>query len=647
MPTLWSQTLIPTSRQVPAEAEVPSHQLMLRAGYIHKLGAGVYDYLPLGLRSLRKVMAIIRQEMDRAGGAEVLLPTLQPVELWEKTGRKATYGENLFVVKDRHGREIALGPTHEEVVTELVATHVKSYKQLPLTLYQIQTKFRDEFRPRFGILRSREFQMKDAYSFHLKLEGPGGLDETYQKQFDAYCKIFKRCGLPYEVVEAESGPIGGSASYEFMVPSPTGEDVILKSDKGNYAANVEKCEIGPRKVSETFAPYLASGESPGAMCVADLPAAEPTGELEKVHTPGCASIEDVAAFFKKQLKTKLKTANMLKTLVYQSEFGHDTHPDLVRSQLRQSGRVGGQSWNRGLFIAVVRGDHKVNTAKLRSIVSPIYPDMLEMSLVDPVQADEWGFKIGYVGPQVIQEDGLNDVFIIVDPDAMQGGFWVTGANEADHHVKHFNWKRDVLDPLGDAAKEQVIVADIRNATDGDPSPKNDGGVLQATKGIEIGHVFKLGCKYSESLGAMVMDENNERKPLVMGCYGIGVNRILAGAIERESGHDENGIILPAAIAPYAVLITPIKYEGQVKETVGRLAVELESAGLDVLIDDRDERPGVKFKDGDLIGIPVRITVGDKALADGQVEVKPRTAKEAELVVVDQASKRVAELVSEL
>jgi len=597
MPTLWSQTLIPTSRQVPAEAEVPSHQLMLRAGYIHKLGAGVYDYLPLGLRSLRKVMDIIRQEMDGIGAAEVLLPTLQPVELWERTGRRAAYGENLFVVKDRHGRETALGPTHEEVVTELVAAHVKSYKQLPLTLYQIQTKFRDEFRPRFGVLRSREFQMKDAYSFHLKLEGAGGLNETYQKQFDAYCRIFERCGLPYEVVEAESGPIGGSASHEFMVPSPTGEDVILKSDKGNYAANVEKCGIGKRQ-------HRFDGE--------------PTGELEKIHTPDCASIEDVAAFFKKQLKTKLKTANMLKTLVcYCPKIG-----DCV--------------------VAVIRADHELNEAKLGLVCSST------VTLADDKFALKRGFMIGFVGPQIAAD--RHAVRLIVDPDAAQGGFWVTGANEVDHHVKHFNWQRDVLDPLGEAAKERVIVADIRNATDGDPSPENDGGVLHETKGIEIGHVFKLGCKYSESLEAEVLDENNERKPLAMGCYGIGVNRILAGAIEREGdrpGHDENGMILPAAIAPYAVLITPIKYAGQVKETVERLAVELENAGLDVLIDDRDERPGVKFKDADLIGIPLRITVGDKALADGQVEVKPRIAKEAELVAVGDVAKRVAEIISEL
>ena len=597
MPTLWSETLIPTSRQVPGEAEVPSHRLMLRAGQIRRLGSGVYDYLPLGLRSLRKAMQIVREEMDRAGAVEVLLPTLAPIELWERTGRRADYGMNLFVVKDRHGRESALGPTHEEVVTELVGGYVESYKQLPLTLYQIQTKFRDEFRPRFGVLRSREFQMKDAYSFHLAADGPGGLDETYRKMYDAYCRIFERCGLPYEIVEAESGPIGGSASHEFMVPSPTGEDVILKSDRG-YAANVEKCEIGRRE-------HDLSGE--------------PTGELEEVHTPGCPGIEDVAAFFKKQLKTKLKPQNMLKTLVCSS----------------------GSGW----VVGVVRGNHDLNEAKLRRVCGGG-----DLELADEAAARDAGFAIGFVGPQVAV--GREDVRVVVDPDAARGGFWVSGANKVDHHVKHFNWGRDVIGPLGDAAEECVVVADIRNAVDGDPAPPPHGGTLRETKGIEIGHVFKLGDKYSRALDVAVLDENNERKHLVMGCYGIGVNRILAAAIERLGdggcGHDDDGIIWPAAIAPYQVIITPIKYTGAMKEAADRLAGELEAMDVprgvvDVLIDDRDERAGVKFKDADLIGVPVRITVGEKALADNQVEVKPRAAAKAELVPIDRAADRVVEL----
>ena len=579
MPTKWSTTLIPTSRQVPSEAEVPSHQLMLRAGLIRKVGAGIYDYLPLGLRSLHKAMQIVRVEMARAGAVELLLPTLQPLELFEQTGRRQDYGQNLFTLKDRHGREHALGPTHEEVITELIGAYVQSYKQLPLTLYQIQTKFRDEFRPRFGVLRSREFQMKDAYSFHLDVES---LNETYQLQYDAYCRIFDRCGLPYRIVEAESGPIGGSASHEFMVPSPTGEDTILESDRDNYAANVEKCETGPRE-------HCLDGD--------------PTGELDKVHTPDCASIEDVCAFM------KVKPKHMLKTLVCQSDAG--------------------------TIIAVVRGDHDLNEGKLRTACG------CAVSLADEEAAGESPFTIGFVGPHAVVDQ---DARLVVDPDAARAQFWASGANEVDHHVKHFNWKRDVLDHI---EADRITVADIRNAIDGDPSPENDGGTLRETKGIEIGHVFKLGSKYSDAMGVTVLDEDNQRKSLIMGCYGIGVNRLLAAAIEGPSGHDDNGIIWPASLAPYAVIITPIKYAGDVKEAADRLACELEKRGFDVLLDDRDERPGVKFNDADLIGIPLRITIGDKNLKDRNVEVKPRRADKAEIVPLDLATERTAELLSTL
>jgi prolyl-tRNA synthetase len=604
----WSKTLIPTARQVPAEAEVPSHQLMLRAGLIRKLGAGVYDYLPLGLRSLQKAMQIIREEMAAAGAVEVLLPALHPIELWQRTGRDVAYGDNLFVVKDRHGRKIALGPTAEEVITELVQGYVESYRDLPKTLYQIQTKFRDEFRPRFGVLRSREFQMKDAYSFHLRVDGPGGLDEIYQAQYDAYCRIFARCGLPYRIVEAESGPIGGSASHEFMVPSPTGEDTILGSDKGNYAANVEKCEIGKREYSSAF----AGGT---------IPAAEPKGALEKIHTPGCPGIDDVCEFFKKNLGSKLKTQNMLKTLVCRAPGNGDPR------------------W----IVAVVRGDHDLNEAKLRGVTG-----IKDLGLADEKIAREAGFAIGFVGPHIAA--AKNDVTLIVDADAARDTFWVTGANEVDHHVKGFHWHRDVLSPLGEpasagvsAGSPRIQVADIRNAVEGDPSPHNDGGVLRATKGIEIGHVFKLGTKYSDAMGFTVLDEANNRRPVIMGCYGIGVNRILASAIEREGGNDENGILWPAAIAPFQVIITPIKYDGAAKDAVDKLAADLVARGIDVLVDDRDERPGVKFKDADLIGIPLRITLGDKTLAQAAAEVKPRTAKDAEVVKLDAVVERVVTL----
>ena len=591
MPTKWSKTLIPTSRQVPAEAEVPSHQLMLRAGLIHRLGSGIYSYLPLGCRSLKKATEILRDEMNRAGAVEVFLPAIQPIELWEKTGRRADYGDVLFVIKDQHGREQALGPTHEEVITELVGSHIKSYRDLPLTLYQIQTKFRDEYRPRFGVLRSREFQMKDAYSFDLDT---AGLDRSYQAMYDAYCRIFQRCGLPYQVVEAESGPIGGSASHEFMVPSPTGEDTILESDKGNYAANVERCAIGDRSPS--------NGEFFGG---------DPTGELEKVHTPGCSSIEDVRDFFKRQLKTKVKPQNMLKTLVFQ------VSDDLAAR------------WGP-FVIAVVRGDHDLNEAKLAAALRGAPNAAGNVRMADEAEAKRAGFAIGFVGPHAVVD--RNDVSVVVDPDAAAGQFWVTGANEPDHHVKHFNWHRELIHEH----RGRVQVSDIRNAVDGDPSPRGDGGVLHPTHGIEIGHVFKLGSKYTEALGVTILDENNNRPPLLMGCYGIGVNRILAAAIEREGGHDENGVIWPVSIAPYAVIITPIKYEGEARDVADRLANEIEAAGHDVLIDDRAERPGVKFKDADLIGIPLRITIGDKALKDGKVEIKPRTATNADLVPIDDA-----------
>jgi len=646
MPTRWSRTLIPTLRQPPADAVAPSHQLMLRAGCIHMLGAGVYDYLPLGLRSLRKAMQIVREEMDAAGAVEVLLPTLQPIELWEKTGRRAAYGDNLFVVTDRHGRENALGPTHEEVITTLVGDFVESYRQLPLTLYQIQTKFRDEFRPRFGVIRSREFQMKDAYSFHLTVEGSGGLDETYQKQYDAYCRIFSRCGLPYKVVEAESGPIGGSASHEFMVPSPTGEDTILESDSSDYAANVEKAEIGPRKISETLQPFSR------VACDA-LTATAPTGDIEKVHTPDCPAIEDVCAFFKKELGTKLKARNMLKTLLYSVKFHDDTD-------------VFGQESTRKYAMVIVRGDHDVNDAKLRAAIKELWAQQRNFAgieLADVRAAEEDGFAIGFVGPQLIRKNSAKRCIsnVLVDYDAAVDQFWVTGANEVDHHVKHFNWQRDFLaDVPASPDSKFLTVADIRNAVDGDPAPESKGGgTLRETKGIEIGHVFKLGCKYTDALKVSVSDEDQKSKPVFMGCYGIGVNRILASAIERAGGHDDDGVIWPAAIAPYSVLITTIKHEGEVAATAEKLAADLEASTaslsgvptrVDVLIDDRDERPGVKFKDADLIGIPVRVTVGDRGLKEGKVEIKARNGSngaKGEMVDVAAAVDRVIELLATL
>ena len=633
----WTQTLIPTLRQPPAEAVAPSHQLMLRAGLIQQVAAGTYAYLPLGWRSLHKVMSIIRQEMDRAGAIEVFLPALQPIEWWEQTGRRADYGENLFVVKDRHGREQALGPTHEEVITKMIGAYVSSYRQLPINLYQIQTKFRDEFRPRFGVLRSREFQMKDAYSFDLTVEA---LDQSYQAMYDAYCRIFDRCGLQYEVVEAESGPIGGSASHEFMVPSPTGEDTILKSDQGNYAANIEKCEIGGRTISQAFAPLtkaqgLPALGSQAQECLGFQPAAEPTGELEKVHTPGMASIEDICGFM------KVKPRHMLKTLVCRFNWQGAVPPERVPF-LQQFGYAGQMYVDLDALIAVLRGNHELNIGKLAQAVerSLGHNGKYKVSSVELLEDDlcqRMGFSVGFVGPQIAAK--IRGICLVVDPDAAQDQFWASGANDVDHHVKHFNWERDVLDPLGDAAGDYVIVADIRNAQDGDSSPHNDGGVLHESKGIEVGHVFKLGIKYTKAMKVTVLDENNKEVPPIMGCYGIGVNRILAAALESDAGHDDNGIIWPVQIAPYHVLITPVRYEGQMQQVADELHDKLTAAGLDVLLDDRIERPGVKFKDADLIGIPLRLTVGEKGLKTGEIEFKPRAADQAEMVKLENAVDR--------
>jgi len=551
---------------------------MLRAGLIRSVGAGIYTYLPLGFRVLSRVMNIIRQEMNAAGASELLMPAMEPMEFFAETKRDVDYGDNLFRVTDRHGRLAALAPTHEEIVTELMKAYVTSHRQLPLSLYQIQTKFRDEFRPRFGVLRSREFLMKDAYSFHLNLDGPGGLSETYDRMYQAYCNIFSRCGLDYSIVEAESGPIGGSASHEFMCNSPVGEDTILKSDKGNYAANVEKAAIGPR--------------------AHDLNAA-PTGELTKVHTPNMPGIEGVSDFL------KVKPQRMLKTIVWKW-----AHTD---------GREGG--W----VISVVPGHHEVNPGKVKDVLKEIIGSVVTIDTEhSEAPARAAGFAIGYVSPAIAITQ--KNVTLLVDPDAAQGGFWATGSNEPDHHVKHFNWKREVLDH-----GVKVHVADIRNAADGDPSPKNDGGVLRAAKGIEIGHVFKLGTKYSDAMGYRVLDDKQQPRSVIMGCYGIGVGRIVASAVELNN--DDKGIKWPKAIAPYDVIITPIKYEGEMKRVADELETQLTAAGLDVLVDDRDERPGPKFIDADLIGVPIRLTVGEKALAAGGVEMVTRDGSLGKGVIV--------------
>jgi len=578
----WSLTLIPTTREAPNDAEVPSHVLLHRAGFIRQVGAGIYDYLPLAWRTLNKISDIVREEMSGADAAEMLMPALEPFELFNGTKRHETYGDNLFRVTDRKGRLNALAPTHEEVITQLMLGCVSSYKQLPLTLYQIQTKFRDEARPRAGLLRCREFIMKDAYSFHMNVEGPGGLNEAYDKMYTAYSNIFKRCGLDFTAVEAESGPIGGSASHEFMVNCASGEDTVLKCPVSGYAANVEKCEIGARPK--------------GTLTEA------PSGELTEVHTPNLPGIEEVGKFM------KVKPDRMLKTVVF--------------AVPGESGR-----W----IVAVVRGDHEVNEGKVKALAGV---GAVELAPVDA--AKKAGFAVGYVSPRVVNT--VPGVLMLIDADASLGGFWASGADKADHHVKHFNWRREVGAALDD--KSKVIVGDVRNAVEGDPSPRAEGAKLVTGRGIEVGHIFKLGTKYSDAMGFAILDEKQGKRSVIMGCYGVGVSRAMAAAVEQN--HDENGILWPAAIAPYHVLITIMKPEDAGhRKAAGDLAKALNAEGIDVLIDDRDERAGVKFKDADLTGIPVRLTVGDKALEAGGVEFKLRkdVAGKGEVVAMGQVLPR--------
>jgi len=569
---LWSRTLIPTTREAPADAQTASHRLLVRAGYIRALGAGIYDYLPLAWRVIRKVSDIVRDEMNAAGGTELLLPALIPIELYKDTKRDVDYGPLLFKVEDRKGGVAALGPTHEEPITELMASAVTSYRQLPLILYQIQTKFRDEARPRAGLLRGREFLMKDAYSFHMNVEGPGGLNEAYDAMYRAYSNVFTRCGLSFTAVEAESGPIGGSASHEFMVNAESGEDTILRCPASGYAANVEKCGTGDR-------PRGTLTEAP-------------SGELTEVHTPNLPGIEEVGKFM------KVKPERMLKTLVFEN--------------LSDGG--GGVPATPRWIIAVVRGDHEVNEGKIKAMSGAT-----RVALADPKAAQAAGFAVGYVSPRVVNP--VPNSMLLIDADASLGGFWASGADKPDHHIKHFNWRREVGGVLEGAAR--VKVGDLRNALVGDPSPRAPGGKLEAQRGIEVGHVFKLGTKYSSAMGFKIPDATQQRHDVIMGCYGIGVSRTMAACVEQR--HDEAGIIWPAPLAPYHVQIVLMRPEDAAHmDAANRLAGLLADAGVDVLIDDRPERPGVKFNDADLVGLPVRLTIGDKAMQAGGVELKRRS-----------------------
>ena len=568
----WSQTFIPTMKENPADAEVPSHRLMLRAGMIRQLMAGAYTYLPLGWRALRKAEAIVREEMDKAGAAEIHMPALSPLELWERTGRVEAFGNVLIKFQIKRGDrkiDVALGPTHEEIVTDLVARHVSSYRQLPITLYQIQTKFRNEERPRFGILRTSEFLMKDAYSFSTSLEQ---LNTAYQSMYDAYCRIFTRCGLKYLAVEAESGPIGGDASHEFMAPSPNGEDRIVYCESSGYAANLERAETGrkPPKVA-----------TPAGV-----------GEMKKVSTPNATSIEQVSRFL------KLPAEKFIKTLIYLA----DDKPIAV----------------------LIRGDHEANEGKIRRAAGVKALELADEATIRTAT----GAPVGFAGPVGINCPVYADHDVALIADA------VTGANEADAHLTGVNIGRDwTVD----------TTYDLRNAAEGDPDPRS-GEPMKFVHGIEIGHVFKLGTKYTDALDATFLDEKGERKPIIMGCYGIGVNRILAAL--AETSHDDKGLIWPVAIAPFEVVVVPLSAKDDaVRQAAEKIYADLQSAGIDVLIDDRDERPGVKFNDADLIGFPVRVVIGGKGLAEGAVELKRRTDDQPTKVSLAETVTRVRELLS--
>ncbi|NLY43689.1 MAG: proline--tRNA ligase [Clostridiaceae bacterium] len=552
-----SQMFIPTLREVPAEAEIASHQLMLRAGLMRKLAAGIYSYLPLGYRTLRKIEQIIREEMDREGAQELLMSALLPAEYYQQSGRWEVFGPEMFRLKDRHERNFCLGPTHEEIFTETVKNEVKSYRQLPLILYQIQTKYRDERRPRFGVMRSREFIMKDAYSFDRDEKG---LDESYQKMYRAYCKAFDRMGLDYIVVDADTGAMGGSGSQEFMVKSDVGEGVIAFCDACGYAANDEKARCVPQEALRD----------------------EENKPLEKVRTPDVKTIEELTDFF--GCSPKL----FAKTLIYKAD-------DKV-------------------VAVMVRGDRDVNETKLQNLLGCIELEMADAHTVREITKAE----VGFAGPI-----GL-DIDILVDLEVANMKNFIIGANETGFHYKNANIGRDF---------KATMVEDLRKIVEGDACPQC-GHPIKTAQGIEVGHIFKLGTKYSKALQCTYLDENGKEQVMVMGCYGIGVNRCMAAVIEQN--HDENGIIWPVSVAPYHVIIVPVNTNDEVQMGIAEeIYKKLQDAGIEVMLDDRNERPGVKFKDADLIGIPVRITIGKKA-KDGIVEYKLRKEKEAEEKTVQES-----------
>lgn len=563
----YSKMFAPTLREVPAEAEIVSHKLMLRSGMMRKVASGIYTYLPLGWRTLEKISDIIREEMDRSGAEELMFPIVQPAELWQKSGRWEVYGDELWRVKDRHGRDFCLGPTHEEVITSLIAGEVKSHKQLPIMLYQIQNKYRDERRPRFGLMRGREFVMKDCYSFD---KDDDGLDVSYHIMYDAYTRIFKRCGLDFRPVEADNGAIGGSSSHEFMVLADSGEAEILYCDKCDYAANTEIAQTADKPIKSQ----------------------EPMGEVEKVLTPNCATIDDVADFL------GLDTKKTMKALCYTAD--------------------------NEVVAIFIRGDRRLNEIKVQNYLGAV---TFYMSTEEELAAA--GLVKGYIGP-IDQK-----VKVLVDEEVVAGRNLCCGANDKGYHLINVNYDRDFTGEIG---QFRIVEA-------GESCPHCDG-TLRSARGIEVGQVFKLGTKYSISMEANYLDENGKSNPMVMGCYGIGVGRTMAAAIEQN--YDDDGIVWPLAIAPYQIIIVPVSEKSETQMAAAeKLYEDLTAAGYEVIFDDRSERAGVKFKDADLIGIPLRITIGDKSLAKGNLEYKIRRGGKSGVISVDNALTEIAEIMKEI
>lgn len=568
-----SNLYAPTLRNTPAEAEIVSHQLMYRAGMIRKVAGGMYTFLPLGWRVIRKIEQIIREEMDAAGGQEVMMPIMQPAELWEESGRWAAYGDEMMRIKDRHGRNFCLGPTHEEMITDLVRDEVRSYKQLPLLLYQIQDKFRDERRPRFGLMRSREFIMKDLYSFDKDI---AGMNESYKKMYDAYTKIYTRMGLEFRPVEADNGAIGGGHSHEFTVLADAGESNIVYCSKCDYAASDEKAELKPIAMPSE--------------------AAEP---LSKIATPDTNTIEAVVNLL------KVPVEKTIKAVAYQTDTDE-------------------------LVLVFVRGDHEVNEVKVINQLD----GALELRMADEEAIKSVGGYPGFMSPIGIKEGTR----LLVDATVMNMSNAVAGANEEGYHYVNVNPKRDFT-------QESIVITDLRMVKEGDPCPHCGAG-LNMTRGIEAGQVFTLGTKYSKAMGATFLDENGKEQPLYMGCYGIGVGRTMAAAIEQNN--DEQGIVWPRAIAPYEVVVVAVNAKkADQLEYAEKVYAECQKAGLDTLLDDRKERAGVKFKDCDLIGYPVRVVIGPKAIEEGQIEIKVRKTGEVFTVAYDEYLLKVQELLNNL